>query len=189
MHIVKQYESAVTLFAQGSGIWVYPSKAAALKELGFSWIARNVGPAFRVFSHVSSLWNPELDLYAHQPVYRTYEYVMRDDAGKPVTAADFQHLIIRRSKNSIWRFRARQLERWNGQGSVPNIGRHRGGHSYRAVQTTNERRHAFVLEDGDPGPRGSRNFKNLPNRYDDYCIAAREDRNWKRFRKTQWKQK
>jgi hypothetical protein len=35
--------------------------------------------------------------------------------------------------------------------------------------------------------RPSRSPKNLPNAWDDNVIASRSDRNWKKFRKTKWK--
>lgn len=64
----------------------------------------------------------------------------------------------------------------------------KGGH-YRQMRTTQERRWAAAWDDEEfaPKTRAARNFRNLPNAWDDWWRT--EDRNWKRYRRTQWKSK
>lgn len=62
--------------------------------------------------------------------------------------------------------------------------RHRGTH-YRIIHTQNERRgNGDAGIDGAPSPRPSR--RNLPTYYDE--VYRLNERNWKSFRKTAWKQ-
>lgn len=60
---------------------------------------------------------------------------------------------------------------------------------FRRPHTTQERRLsvAWISEEGEPAPRGSRSFCNLPNSWDDYTRSDYYNRNWKKFRKTQYK--
>jgi hypothetical protein len=66
--------------------------------------------------------------------------------------------------------------------------RWRGGHYFRRPQTLNERRQAVAItDDGEVPPRARRNQRNLVNANDDLRIGARDIRNWKHYRRTQWK--
>jgi hypothetical protein len=60
---------------------------------------------------------------------------------------------------------------------------------YRGIRTTQERTLSLgvLKEEGEPVWRTSRNMHNLPNRWDDIHHLDVCNRNWKRFRKTQWK--
>ncbi|WP_157058441.1 hypothetical protein [Azoarcus sp. CIB] len=44
-----------------------------------------------------------------------------------------------------------------------------------------------VREGGEVAARAERNARNLPNNWDDFRVASREDRSWKRHRRTRWK--
>lgn len=189
MHYIPAYETAVTLFSRDGQVWAYPSLKAALKALGERWIANNVGPHFRVFDFDARYFDFERMVWVAKPVYVERAFIMRDDAGGVVTAATFAPLVERRRWNSRW---TRMWDCWNGEGPVPGVRCYRGGgHYYRRPQTMMERRLAGLVleEEGEVAPRGARKANHLPNAYDDYRIAAREDRNWKRYRRTQWKQK
>ena len=107
---------------------------------------------------------------------------MRDDAGGVVMAATF-HPLIERRWPARWSRRWRMWETWSGEGPVPGVRCHRGGrHYFRRPKSMMERRQAaFVAkEEGEVAPRGARSCCNLPNAYDDYCVASRDDRSWKR---------
>ncbi len=77
---------------------------------------------------------------------------------------------------------------WRGYrfrtGSVPGVGRRRGGSYFRHMHTTQERRLSVhvVYEDGEVACRPSRNFRNLPNAWDDYSRGTTR-RSWKTQRK------
>lgn len=61
-------------------------------------------------------------------------------------------------------------------------------HYFRQPQTLNEKRAASAHECDGLQIRGKRNVGNLVDSFDDIHIAAREDRSWKRFRKTRWRE-
>ena len=60
---------------------------------------------------------------------------------------------------------------------------------YRRIRTTQERKLSLgvLKEEGEPVWRQARNYHNLPSRWDDIAHLDVCNRNWKRFRKTQWK--
>ena len=61
---------------------------------------------------------------------------------------------------------------------------HKGTY-YRHMKTTQERRWSLAEKDDGVRWRARRNFHNLPNAWDDW--ARHNEKNWKRFRKHQWK--
>jgi hypothetical protein len=187
MHQITAYETAVTLFSRDGDVLAYPTLRAALKALGRSWIAANVGPHFRVFRCLSRYIDTTREAWVLEPVYDERAYIMRDDAGEPVTLATFYPLLERRRRKSRW---TRMLDTWNGEGPVPGVRCYRGGrHYYRRPQTMNERRQADLVlqEEGEVAPRPTRDASHLPSSWDDRWVGARDDRSWKRYRKTRWK--
>lgn len=48
---------------------------------------------------------------------------------------------------------------------------------------------SFKVDDLEPEVRTKRNYKNLPNAWDDKNIASWYDKNWKKYRKTKYKTK
>jgi hypothetical protein len=179
MHIIKAYEPSVTLFAVDGEVRVFRSKADALRQLGYRWICEHVREDFVVFSYVERKLVAR-DVWSSHPFYHRAHYVMRDDAGAKVTASDFAELRAAR-RLPYW------LQRWNGVGPVPYVHRPTQGHYYRRPQTLNERKLAQAL-DGEPAPRAGRATV-VPSDWDDRCVASRRERNWKKFRRTQWKTK
>jgi hypothetical protein len=182
MHQIPACATAITLFSRSGNVWAYPTLNAALKALGRSWIAANVGAHFRVFRTMSRYLDTTREAWVYEPVYDVCDFIMRDDAGGVVTVASFPA----RAWRSRWN---RLLDTWNGEGPVPGITCGRGrGHYYRRPHTMSERRQAalVLIEEGEVAPRPPRSASNLPNSWDDYRVSGREDRNWKRNRKTRW---
>lgn len=188
MHQIPEYQTAVTLFSRDGEVQVYRTMKEALKALGTRWIAANVGAHFRVFDHNARHFDTDRRTWVSEPQYVERNYIMRNDAGEVVTAADFYPLAERRRWRGWYRW-GRALENWNGVGPVPCIGRPRGGHYYRRPETMMERRQAAMVlkEEGEVAPRGKRSLKHLPNAWDDYRVAARDERGWKRHRRTQYR--
>ncbi len=183
MVIIRPHITAVTLFRQNGEMRVFASINDAFSILGFSWIKKNVGKNFRVFSHVTELGGLEC---RREPVYRMHEYIMRDDCGEPLTIEDFNVLRIQRQEKR--RFRRGALGRGDGAGLAPYIHKRKKGYYFRCIAFINAYRVAETfVEEGEVPPRPRRNAMNLPNNWDDYCVAARSNRNWKQFRRTQWK--
>jgi hypothetical protein len=176
MHVIPAYIPAVYLFGRDGSVKKYPSLKAALAALGLGWIRNNVGVEFatRVYAEDSWTWTGCM-------------YVMRTDSGEPLSVDDFRAVAdAQRTAISWWR-RSRE---YCGYGPVPGVRKFRGGGRYfRRMSHMNARRQAaLVLEDeGEVAPRAARNLHGLPNPWDDYRCSARDDRSWKRFRKTRWK--
>lgn len=187
MHVIAPHEPSVTLFSSSGGVWPYKSKAHALRALGIAWIRTHVVADYRVFngfSYSSPFFRGEVYSCAKEPLYRTGNFILRDSQGAKLTAADFEPMLPRRRS---WYLR--YLSDYPGYGPVPRTGRTRGGHYFRHPHTANELRQSQVVEPGiEPRPRPSRYLRNLVDPWDDYPRSNRKDRNWKSFRKTQWKE-
>lgn len=178
MHLIPRYRSSVTLFSHQGNIMVFETMQHALRVLGFRWIRERVGRNFYEFSHTEV----ESVSGARTPVYDRFEYVMRDDFGEPLVASDFAK--FRASRRWFCAFDA-----WNGSGPVPGVHKcNAGAHYCRRIRYVGQRRQAIPdVTEGELGPRGKRSIRNLPDAWDDYYPRNRLDRNWKQFRKNQWR--
>lgn len=183
MHVIPPHQSAVSLFNREGLVRTYASKVEALRELGYSWISRNVGQDFRRFSHVERF---AFDVFG-DPIYQTFDYVLRDEHGQALTAADFWPLTGGDRRIVPW-VNPRYLC-WNGEGPVPGTAKRSGGYRYfRRIHTYPSRRDAWhCADEGEPAVRAARNAANLPTNYDD--IQRGRQRSWKEHRKTQWKER
>lgn len=95
---------------------------------------------------------------------------------------------VRFSLKRPLRFRLRMYAHYPGYGPVPGVSAHYGGRAHRRFQHMNERRLAVhFTEEGEVPPRASRSHNTIPNPWDDYPVTARDDRSWKRFRRTQFR--
>lgn len=187
MHQIPAYQTAITLFSREGQVWLYPTLQAALKALGANWISRNVGAHFREYRGTRPFFYEQRGALVYNPVYEEHAFIMRDDTGAPVTWATFAQL---RATRRFRTYRQQMLATWDGDGPVPGI--HKvaaGAHYYRRPHTMNELREAALVikEDGEVPPRPTRNKRYLPRSWDDLYVAARDNRNWKEYRKTQWK--
>ena len=175
----------VFLHGRDGSTQVFPSREKALATLGFSFIERRVRAQFRVpcsprYGRYDAEWN-----YHPVVLYALADYILRDERGQPLTAADFAGLVPARS---TWWSRRWDSYRWNGEGPVPGTRKCSGHYCwFRHPRTANERRlNALVLaEDGEIGPRAARRPARIPTAWDD--LGRHVERNWKRQRKTQWR--
>jgi len=118
-------------------------------------------------------------------------YVLKDDCGLVIDPSLIGYYYDQ-FKNEIkktrygWRRGGNFVFR---DGPVENIHHYHGGHYYRRVRTTNERRDLAACEVDDDVRdynikiRGRR--KELPDAWDD--VGRQYHKNWKNFRKHQWK--
>lgn len=190
MHQIPAYETSVTLFHRDGDVWVYKNLRDAYDALGYHWICEHVGEEFRLFAHTTTRyeWSDQGYVPVVEPTYVVADFIMRDDFGSKITGKDFYGIYQGRRK--AYRCRSWYGHRyhfWNGEGPVPGVHKRNAGiHYCRRIRHMNERRWATPVDD-EPAPRPGRNSHNLPNPWDDYTVAAREDRSWKRHRRTQWK--
>ena len=190
MIVIPPYQTAVSLFHKDGSVHVYATLAEAKKQLGLRWIAQNVGAHFREYRYTPQYFSygESCPPIPGEAVYDERDYVMRDDFGQPLTHADFASLAPKRPYVYRWEMKYRL---WNGEGPVPGSRKRRGGRHYcRRLRVVRTLRQSYpVYEDFEVAPRGHRSSRNLPDTRDGHLVAAREDRSWKRYRKTQYKMK
>lgn len=190
MHIVKKYQTAVTLFSREGGVWRYPSIRALVNDLGLNWVGNNVAEHFRVFSHAEwrtaaggPYWGGR---GAGEPylvrVYKDSRFILRDDAGKVVAYRDCWDAV-----REPWRA---TMAKRSEVGPVPGTGKRRQRyHRRRGPQFINAVRVAETFaEEGEVTVRVARGVNLLQSKWDsDYWYGHHMERCWKKFRKTQWK--
>jgi hypothetical protein len=167
MYVIPPFEAGVTLYRLDGTFKFYATRRLLLNTLGILTIRRAVGPRL----------DPSLG----------WRFVILDEDRNPLFAKDFEHLVFK--EPVIYTYR-RGLGTWTGLGPVPHTGRRRGYRVLRrGFRTAQERRlNAFYdAEAGEPRPRARRIGKNLPSNRDDIVRSSFADRNWKRYRKHQWK--
>lgn len=139
-----------------------------LKAFGYTEVDRTTAPrAWRDAARI------DINEFAHSRNC----YIALDD-GKLVTPDRLVGLF-----RTWWEDRPRR--RWGWNWSPGAYGQ------YRKVKTTNERRQIDAWKDEEFAPkvRCARNFRNLPNTWDDYM--SHNDKSWKTQskRRYQWKEK
>ena len=159
----------------------FESLAACVEALGLPWLRAHL-----------SLQHRTPDPYdpTDRSLVRVAAFVLRDFLGDPVphTACVAACGALSRPFPARYRWRL-AWHTWNRVGPVPYTGRPHHRRYSRAVRTFREIRDsvAVIVEDGEPPFRCARSRHHLRTRRDDPSVAAREDRNWKRHRRTQWR--
>lgn len=109
----------------------------------------------------------------------TYVYVVYDENENLVPVGTLKNLFGEWKKTKIprWIFRFAGIKSSNCS-------------YFRRIRTFQEKKwsKAWTDEEFAPKIRAKRGMRRLPDAWDDYQIAARENRNWKEFRKTQWRE-
>jgi len=127
--------------------------------------------------------------------YHQYEYIVRTEIGDIVTAEDLREAIRKPCKRSYqgsyrWNYNPEKDFRNGPLRSVHDYGNWRG---HRHPKTTQERRIARAHERDEDlryygiKVRAKRNFRNLPNAWDDISHSDWGQKNWKNYRRTQYK--
>lgn len=193
MKVINKKKIAVTLFGICGEVFPFDSMEAALDALGFSWISYSVKKEFRKYEFepcccygIKDCFYRGVKCPGFSKKLISSRWVLRNEFGEALTAEDFLPLFAQRCSDPR---KSRRFQYWDGTGPVPRIRKSRGGrHYWRRLHVANELRRALpMLEEGEAAPRAERSANNLPDSRDGYSIAARKIRNWKRFRKHQWK--
>lgn len=169
----------VRLLSACGQVWTYPSLLAFVKAHGLDWIARSIGPHFRVSECLSG---------TYERIERHHPFVLRSAVDEILSLED-----CRRASWEAEPRRPRWLARdefWNGVGPVPGTGKRPAGqHYFRRIRTFGSHRAAAGVDhqQGEPAFRAARHAY-LPTAWDDPAVSARRDRSWKRHRRTRWKE-
>lgn len=129
-----------------------------------------------------------------------YEKSVVDDELYVIDAANVRREDLCRSFFIRWNFacfgtlsRSAADFGWDGDcrprgRPIPGTGVRRRGRSYRRPSTQSERRHNQpIFDDGEPEIRDARKIHVIVNAWDDIPRNHWGAKNWKRFRKTQWR--
>lgn len=183
----------VFLFSRNHQVQIFENKEVAYKELGFSFIA--YAAALTLGGSIEDNYNlsdktkdrlSKLNPYTIQKIHG--DFVLRNEHNEVLTIIDFQKEII--NSYSPTRIR-KKYSFWNGQGPVPGTGKVSHGHYFRRPETLKDIKAStsVIKEDGEPRFRGKRSKSSIITSWDDYGRSDYGDRNWKKFRKTQYKEK
>lgn len=129
----------------------------------------------------------------YERVINEFKYVAYNEKGKLLTVEYLIGLI--RTYHAAWEANGYR-HTWRGWVKRSQVqwnpwAKHKNIRFYRHPKTTQERRWAHAWEDEEYPikPRGRRSAHNLPESWDDYWRKDMCIRNWKRYRKHQWKVK
>lgn len=125
-----------------------------------------------------------------------HDYIVRDEVGEIITVDDLKD--ARKPRHNKWNTRhddkVHITEKFFRKMPIPHTGRGGWRSGYRHVRTRSEiRENEFLKYDEDAieydiKPR-TRRTQDLPTLWDDIWRNDYRSRNWKRHRKTQWKEK
>lgn len=126
--------------------------------------------------------------------YYQSQYIVTTEFGDSITVNELREITrIPRKWWNRWNYNPDKDFR-NGPLRGSSFRRCSGG-SYRRPKTTQERRIAYAHDYDDDlkfygvKVRAKRNFRNLPDVYDDLVRSNESQKNWKRYRKIQYKTK
>ena len=174
MQTIKPYTPAIYLIGRAGIVRTYPSVQAVLNEVGIDWLLKNLGDTFDSACYVIYGW----------PTIERRDFILRTEQGDTISLKAIIDLNRSMKGKSKWG----RLLNWNGSGPVPGTGRIRSGGHHRAIRHVGAKRQTFFIEEeGEVAPRAARKLRNLPDGWDDFQISARFNRNWKRYRKHQYK--
>ena len=186
MYQVPKYIPKIRLIARDGRVWEYKNITEAADDLYgiFGWSIRD---------HIGDQWvkSRNFDFRLDTPFYYYYAYILQNNFGDVVTVDELMNARSGR-RNYYDRWRPRRFEFEFRNGPVPYIGRRRRGSGYRHMETTQEICEAEALRFDEDAQyysiksRAKRNRSNLPNSWDD-CWRPSRQKNWKNYRKTQWK--
>ena len=153
--------------------------AQTLYDLGyFTFWNYYIGDNFK------RVWNYDNLTYTEQ-----YKYIVRTELGDIVTCQDLWDII--RVKVKLKRQKKYNYKNKFRDGPISRIRKRRKYKVHRKPRTIQERRESQGCLD-EPYKikiRNKRNHRNLPNSYDDIKRSDYENKNWKEYRKTQYKNK
>ena len=175
MHIIPKAPRACILLREGHPPVEFASREAAFTVLRPLMLAGRFGTAFAPALYRTTWLGLSL---RRDPI----THVLIDVATwTPLSLSAFQDWLPARTP---WHLR--RYATWNGNGPVPFTGRRHLGSVYRSLRTLRSRAQAQCLDVEEPMGR-PRAWKNLPTAWDDFARADFGQKNWKRYRRTQWR--
>ncbi len=208
----------IQLISKDGVVDTYKNKEEAYKMLGYNFIYNNVGFEIREFKRTDyysrmiasdarkSLNNKwihngkmrygdairDIGEYAELNYYNLFLLV--NDFNEKLCIIDFIECVRReRSISDERKYLAYNKKYWNGEGAVPGTGKKTFSRFYRRPKTLNILRQSCEIEFNDDEDivipfRASRTKWNIPTAWDDKPRSDIRIKNWKKHRKTQYKE-
>lgn len=152
----------------GQVVWTFKSINDAAKYYNWLYNNNNVNDTFDKVQY---------GVYHHGERFQytpTVHHILRDDDDNIVSMWDLWEIIKPKRKRSRYN--------WN------SWAKRKSGKCYRHPKTTQERRMAYAIDEEYPiKVRSKRNATNLTDYYDDVYFSYWKNKNWKKYRKHQWK--
>ncbi len=182
---IEKIESSIYFYTRKNEVFIFNSHKEFLSNLNINIIYR-IGKSFKCDSLDKYIDNKDLKNKTYYTWEYSTSYIVEKDGiildPKNIEEDFYKYNLDKRKKkkyikNFIYR-----------KSPVPNTGKRSLYKNYfRYIKTTQEKRWSFLGEN-EIYPvklRKKRNFKNIPNSWDD--IIKERHKNWKKFRKTQYK--
>jgi len=182
---IEKIESSIYFYTRKNEVFIFNSHKEFLSNLNINIIYR-IGKSFKCDSLDKYIDNKELKNKTYYTWEYSTSYIVEKDGiildPKNIEEDFYKYNLDKRKKkkyikNFIYR-----------KSPVPYTGKRSLYKNYfRYIRTTQEKRWSFLGEN-EIYPvklRKRRNFKNIPNSWDD--IIKERHKNWKKFRKTQYK--
>jgi len=196
MHIVPEFIPKVYLIHRDRRRWEFKNIEEAANTL-WQW---NLIGRYREAPLIGSNFTETREYdYTDEVHYNvvTYDYIVRDEIGETITPTELKD-VRTKDRESKWRSRrdatVEVAKNHFRTIPIPYTGKRGWRSHYRHVRTTAEiRENEFLKYDEDSieydvKPR-ARRTQNVPTVWDDIIRNDYRDHNWKRHRKTQWKEK
>lgn len=185
MYEVKKYVPKVRLISRAGSIWEYNSMSKAYYIINSRRLWTEIGNSFK-----DSVYSFRFIKGKCIKVVTFPNYILRTELGDVITVDELRDYSPPKRPYFLYRHLPFKFRK----GSVPNIHCSRGGfHYYRKIKTTQEHRaNRAVLTDEDAKlyrvkVRGKRAKNFLPNTWDDIIYSDITIKNWKKYRRTQYK--
>lgn len=160
---------------------IFKNKEDVVEKLGFQFIEKNVT------KFICSVLDQEFYIGLNRADYGLY--ILRNEYNEKLLPYDFleaANLLKNKNKDKIYK-KYNKKYFWNGVGAVPGTGKKKWyGRYFRHPKTLNVLRYAYSeYEEFEPINKVRGGPRSIPTAYSD--IMKPEYKNWKYYRKTQYR--
>lgn len=131
------------------------------------------------------------ELCGHGSLKAFGDFILRNEFGECLNIFNFVEESFKYQKEREAKNQQRRFEFWNGEGSVPGTGKYTYGNWFRHPKTLAALKAAASVLDAEEGEvpvRGRRKKGFIPTAWDDRIKSTYGNKNWKRYRKNQYKE-
>ncbi len=200
MHIVHNPVPKIYLIEANGNRWIYKNIHEATKAVYKYGLIERWWPHAGTCSIGEYHRGPDYIDFNDQFCHTSYQFIVRTEFGDIITPNELRDIYYEEKRSASYYYYQRCYQNRNNfvfrSGPVPRTGRSKWRGCWRHPKTTAERREAAhvrydeELREYNIRPRAKRNFRNLPNVWDDFRRSNVYSKSWKyQKRKYQWKGK